>query len=148
MLGERVRMLKNIISGVIVAAILTLSSWLAYIWLTPPSVVIRVGNGIVDLEKAPFEISIIGTVSHAKDKYLYLVVDDKHAEWIEPNLGYGYNGEFYGTAYLGNKDDENSLNKWYSVFAVVVDKEHNKFSHLDKKAIKAKSEIIRLYRVR
>ena len=141
-------MSKNIIAGLIVAAILAVLSWVAYIWLTPPSVVIRVGSGVVDLEETPFEIPIVGTVSHAKNKYLYLVVDDNHAEWIEPNLGYGYNGEFYGTAYLGVIDDKNSLNKWYSVFAVVVDKEHNKFSHLDKKSLKAKSEIIRLYRVR
>lgn len=141
-------MMKNIIAGLIVAAILTILSWLAYSWLVPPSVFIRIGESIVDLEKAPFEVTIVGTVSHAKNKYLYLVVDDGRAEWIEPGLGYGYNGEFYGKAYLGIKDDINSLNKWYSVFAVVVDKEHNKFSHLDKKVVKAKSEIIRLYRVR
>lgn len=134
----------GIIAGLIVALIIAVIGWFL---LKPPSVAIRIDTGRINLETAPFEVPIQGTVSRAKGKYLYLVVYDGNAEWIQPNLGYGYDGEFMVSAYLGIQNDEESKNKWYAVFAAVCSQEHKKYEHLDRTETIVTSEIIRLYRV-
>lgn len=134
----------GIIAGLIVALILAAIGWLL---LKPPSIAIRIDSGKIDLEAAPFEVPIQGTVSRGKGEYLYLVVNDGNAEWIQPSLGYGYDGEFVASAFLGIEDDNESRNKWYVVFAAVCSQEHKKHEHLDRTETIVTSEIIRLYRV-
>ncbi|MBN1638757.1 MAG: hypothetical protein JW866_07310 [Ignavibacteriales bacterium] len=104
-------------------------------------------NEIED-KSAPFIIYIEGTVSNAKDKFLYLIVDDSNALWIQPGLGANINGEFSGNYYLGIKDDPNSLNKWYKIFAVITNKEYKAYEHLDMKTVIAESKKIKLYRTK
>lgn len=103
----------------------------------------------INPNQAPYEVPITGTVLHAKDKYLYLIVDDGQGKWIQPGLGDGKDRNFSGTAYLGQKNETASLNKFYSVFAVVVDeKQDDQFGLLDIKKIKAESNTITLYRTK
>lgn len=132
----------SIIGGLIVTLIVAVISWY---FLAQPSVAIRINTGEVDLDNAPFVIPIQGTVSHAKRKYLYLVVYNDNAEWIQPGLGYGYDGEFMTNAYLGIKHDDNSM-KTYSVFGVVSNREHKQYEHLDRKSVLVTSKIIRIRR--
>ena len=100
----------------------------------------------IDKWAAPYQVYIKGTVSNAENLFCYLVVDDGNAEWIEPGLGKGIDGEFDGNCNLGIKDDARALNKQYVVFAVVTDKEHQEYEHLSRESRKAVSRRIKLYR--
>jgi hypothetical protein len=102
----------------------------------------------VDRQHVPFKVNVNGTVAGARDLYTYVVVDDGNAEWIQPGLGYNRDGAFYSTAYLGLERGEASLNKWYSVFAVITNSEHKQYAHLDAATVRARTEPIRLYRTR
>lgn len=104
-------------------------------------------NEIED-KAAPFIIYVEGIASNAKDNFLYLIVDDGNALWIQPGLGPNINGVFAGNCYLGIKDDPNSLNKWYRVFAGITDKKYKPYEHLDMKTVKAESKKIKLYRIK
>lgn len=101
-----------------------------------------------DRQHAPFKVDVNGTVAGARDFYTYVVVDDGNAEWIQPGLGYNRDGAFYSTACLGLEKGEDSLNKWYSVFAVITNSEHKQFAHLDAATVRARTEPIRLFRTR
>jgi len=103
------------------------------------------GNPI-DKSSAPFKVRVRGTVSNAQGLYLYLVVDDGNAQWIQPGLGQNVEGDFEENVYLGIENDPDSLNKQYRIFAVVTDKEHRENEHLDRGRIKASSAEIDLFR--
>jgi hypothetical protein len=101
---------------------------------------------LVDKRAAPYQVVIKGTASNAGNLFCYLVVDDGNAEWIEPGLGKGIDGEFNGNCHLGIKDDPRSLNRQYVVFAVVTDKEHKEYEHLSRESRRAVSHRITLHR--
>ncbi|MDH3975182.1 MAG: hypothetical protein OEV42_12950 [Deltaproteobacteria bacterium] len=111
----------------------------------PPSVTLTIASNI-DLNHAPFKIGVNGTVKNATQFYTYIVVDDGHAEWIQPGLGFNRDGPFYSSAHLGIKDGNPSLNKWYNVFAVVSGEEHEKYQHLKPDSILARTKPTRIYR--
>jgi len=100
----------------------------------------------VNPDRASFKVAVSGTVADAKQLYTYLVVDDGNAEWVEPGLGFNRDGPFFSTAYLGLETDERSLNKWYTIFAAVTDKEHKEYQHLISSAVRARGSPIRVYR--
>lgn len=137
------KMILNVLASLIAAGLIGLAAWF---WLAPPSVSLRMDTGTINAEQAPFEVPIQGTVARAQKSYLYLIVDDGNAEWVQPGLGYGYDGEFFAKAYLGIKDDTKSRDKWYSIFVVVCSQEHKKYEHLDRKTTLAISQIVRFYR--
>jgi hypothetical protein len=114
----------------------------------PPAVAVSIRINVINPAKAPFDVSVEGSVSRAAERYLYLVVDDGNAEYVEPGLGYGYDGGFSAKAYLGIKEDPNSKNKDYSVFAVVCTQEHKEYEQLDRKSVLATSQTIRLHRAK
>jgi hypothetical protein len=98
---------------------------------------------------APFKIRVNGTVSNAEDLYLYLVVNDGNAAYIQPeDLVLEANGAFEGYCYLGIGDDPESLNKEYEIFAVVTETEYDDYKHLDQKTVKARSNTISATRTR
>jgi hypothetical protein len=107
-------------------------------------------NARIDTMKAPFIVRVKGTVSYARRFYVYLVVNDDHAEWIEPTTGLGanVNGDFSGKCYLGVKDDRNSLDKWYKVSAVVTNREYEEYEKLDRKTLIVQTTTIELFRTR
>jgi len=96
-----------------------------------------------------FRVEIRGNVSCNKDLFVYLVVNDYHAEWIQPTAGLGkyVDGPFDGYCYLGVIDSPDSINKTYKVFAVITSKAYNEYEHLDKETLVAKSNEIRLIRI-
>ena len=105
-----------------------------------------VAGRTIDKRAAPYQVYVKGTVSNAGNLFCYLVVDDGNAEWIEPGLGKGIDGEFDGNCNLGIKDDNRAMNKPYVVFAVVTDKEHKEYEHLSRESTRAVSRRIKLYR--
>jgi len=103
------------------------------------------GNEITR-NSVPFIISVEGTVANAKSLYLYLVVNDGNAEWIQPGLGANMDKSFSGNCYLGEIQSSESLNKWYRILAVVTNTSHNKYDHLKRETVVAQSDVIKLYR--
>jgi len=102
------------------------------------------GNEI-NKSSAPFVISVKGSVTDIKGKYVYLVVDDGN-EWIEPGLGAITGKDFAGKCYLGEKISARSLNKWYKIYAVVTNASHDPYEHLRRETVIAQSAMIDMYR--
>ena len=102
----------------------------------------------VDRRNAPFHIYVKGVATNSINYYVYLVVNDNYAEWIEPinGLGAHVDNKFIGECFLGKKDEVASLNKLYTIYAVVVNREYMAFNILDRKTIISQSNIIELYR--
>jgi hypothetical protein len=109
---------------------------------------------IVDIQNknnAPFKNLVKGTALKSENYYIYLVVVDNDVEWIQPKCKI-YNGDskrnFEGNCHLGEIYNPASLNKWYTIFAIVTDKKYKQYEHPEEKTIIAKSNEIRLYRSR
>lgn len=115
--------------------------------LPGPAVTLALASD-VDPQHAAFTVEVTGTVAGATRLYTYIVVDDGNAEWIQPGLGYNRDGVFHSRAYLGEAKGEASLNKSYSVFAVITSSQHNPYQHLVAGSVKARTEPIRLHRTR
>lgn len=147
-MGETAKQIGiKIVAGLLTAGILgAIGGWFGWTALSRTTVTLSL-PGDINPEKAPFAVRLDGTVTHLGTKYLYLIVDDGNAEWVQPGLGGKYDGRFYATAYLGIKDDPKSIGKWYSVYAVVSRSTHNPYQKLDRAALVAQSDIIRMYRV-
>ncbi len=105
----------------------------------------QTGNAI-DKKSAPYAVNVRGTVTNAKGLYLYLVVNDGNADWIQPGLGQVGHEQFAALAYLGEPSGELSLNKTYRVFAVVVNREYKVGDHLDNTTVKGYSNVVELVR--
>jgi hypothetical protein len=106
----------------------------------------EIGNAI-DKNSAPYAVYVRGTVANAEGLFLYLVVDDGNAEWIQPGLGPVGHTQFAELVYLGEPSGDASL-KRYRVFAVVVNKEHKVGDHLDNNTVKVYSNVVELIRTR
>jgi hypothetical protein len=100
----------------------------------------------VNPKDAPFEIELSGTVTKATSMYTYVVVDDGNAEWIQPGLGENRDGSFYTSAYLGLEKGNDSLNKWYTIFAIVTNEEHKAYQHLIPASVQVRTKPIRVFR--
>ncbi len=108
---------------------------------------LRDENGhLVANDSAPFHVGVRGTVAEATGLYLYLVVDNGRAEYIQPGLGQNIAGDFEGDCYLGLKDDPSSLHKPYKIFAVLTDKVYHEYDSLDQASVQATSNLIELWR--
>jgi hypothetical protein len=107
-------------------------------------------NEIIDKTKAPFRVRARGTASDSRGLYVYLIVNDFNAEWIQPTAGLGANvdKDFLGHFYLGIKDDPRARDKLYKVFSVVTDRPYKEFDRLDRTTVKAESESFELFRTR
>jgi hypothetical protein len=114
------------------------------------NVMVDTMNSPVDNKHAPFKVRVEGVVSNAKNYYVYVVVNDGYAEWIEPVTGLGANvdGNFSCECYLGESGKDKYLNRLYKVYAVVTNREYKEFKKLDRKTIKAKSDEIELFRTK
>lgn len=103
----------------------------------------------VNKDDAPFKVFVRLTTSNAKGKYLYLVVDDSHGLWIQPELGkVGEVSDYTGYCYLGWENDADSLNKTYRIFAVITNTEYDERDRLDISTILASSDTIEMFRTR
>ncbi|MBN1638756.1 MAG: hypothetical protein JW866_07305 [Ignavibacteriales bacterium] len=102
----------------------------------------------IEKDSSPFKVYVKGTVSNAKDLFVYLVVCDFNYEWIQPVecLGANIDKEFSGYCYLGIIDDPNSINRWYKIFAIVTNKKYKEYEHPNRKSIIAESNKVDLYR--
>lgn len=99
-------------------------------------------GGPVDRSNAPYTIKVKGTVRNAKTAFTYLIVDNGNGQYIQPvssTLGPAVDGPFTGNCYLGVKDDAKSLDKTYTVFAVVTSRQYNEYNLLNQTTILAKS---------
>lgn len=102
------------------------------------------GN-LVPLRDAPFQVRVHGVAANAGKHYVYLVVEDAAARWIEPGLGSNINGAFDGHCYLGEEAYPGKPTA-YSVFAVVTNREYRSFDRLENGSILARSDAIELVR--
>lgn len=104
----------------------------------------------INRREAPFKIRVKGTATGVDRSYVYLVVDDSNAQWIEPTAGLGPNvgGEFSGYCYLGEIGARDSIGKLYRIFAVATNREYTEHEKLDRRTIQAESSIIELLRVK
>ncbi len=140
----------KVIAGLIVAAIVALFG--AYwTWVYPqPNVTLKtVGDtrwSPIKFASAPFKVGIKGSVNDTRDKYVYLVVKDPTAEWIQPGLGANVQGEFEGWCYLGIETDPRSMGISYTIFGVVTDRAYSEHEQLDRKTVKAESKHIQVTR--
>jgi hypothetical protein len=105
-------------------------------------------NSVVDPRSSPFSVFVRGTVANAKQHYTYLVVNDYVHEYIEPisGLGFGVDADFSGYCYLGIENDPASMNKKYSISAVVTSTAYKESDHLDRLNLLAESNKLLLYR--
>ena len=101
---------------------------------------------LIDINNAPFEISIKGNCSNVKDKYLYLIVEDENIQYVQSGLGLNYDGAFEGKCFLGESGNDKSLNKNYKVFAVIVNRSYQPFDVIDRETIVIESQKINLKR--
>lgn len=97
-------------------------------------------------ESAPYNIQLNGTVINAENLFVYLIVDDGYAQFVQPGLGQNTSRDFAGSSYLGIESDSRSLNKLYKIFAVVTDKKYKEYDVLEQSTIKARSNIIEALR--
>jgi hypothetical protein len=104
----------------------------------------------INRREAPFKIGVKGTATGVDRSYVYLVVDDSNAQWIEPTAGLGPNvgGEFSGYCYLGESGARDSIGKLYRIFAVATNRGYTEHEKLDRRTIQAESSIIELLRVK
>jgi hypothetical protein len=105
------------------------------------------GNGSALIE-APYAVLVKGTASIADGSYVYLVVNDGNAEYVQPDLVQLANGNFEGYCFLGEEKDPNSINKMYSIYAIVTDTKYGANARLNHGTINAVSNAIDLYRTR
>lgn len=111
------------------------------------------GNGDAVIEvphviQVPFIVFVKGTTSLADDLYIYLIVYDGVAEYVQPDVIRTADNGFEGYCYLGQEDNPNAVNKRYTVFAVVTDQKHGSHTRLDRNTVKAISNPIEFYRIR
>lgn len=109
------------------------------------------GDAVIEVPyviQVPFEVFVKGTASISDDMYVYLIVYDGVAEYVQPDLVRTANNGFEGYCYLGKEVDSGSVNKRYTVFAVVTDQKYGSHSQLDRNTVKAISNTIELYRIR
>jgi len=109
------------------------------------------GDAVIEVPhviQVPHEIFIKGTASISNNLYVYLIVYDGVAEYVQPDVIQTANDGFTGYCYLGKKDDPGSINKRYTVFAVVTDQKHGSYTPLDRKTVKAISHPVEFYRIR
>lgn len=104
----------------------------------------------IDYNNAPFHVQVRGNSQNALKFFVYLVVGDSNALWIQPeqSLGLNTNGDFVADCYLGIKDDPASLNKSYHISAVVTDQSYSAHTPLNKKTVLAQSKAIVLFRTK
>jgi len=104
----------------------------------------------VDETNAPFIIHITGKVFNAMHLYVYIVVDDSEAAWIQSTVGLGYmasqNFDFLGHCTLGMPNEPLYTDKRYIVFAIVSNIEYERYQKLDATTVVAKSNEIVLFR--
>jgi len=98
----------------------------------------------IDINSAPFQVRVSGTVANTDRKYIYLIVADKNHNYIQPGLGQNVNGEFSVSGYLGEKDKPDGLQ--YTIYAVVTDKPYPAFAIFDGESYIAISNILMLTR--
>ena len=128
-----------------------------YVWYrmtpAPPRATLQMevlsrDNSVVDPRSSPFSAFVRGTVANAKQYYTYLVVNDYVHEYVEPisGLGFGVDADFSGYCYLGIENDPASMNKRYSISAVVTTTAYKESDHLDRLSLLAESNKLLLYR--
>jgi hypothetical protein len=106
--------------------------------------------GTVDKEHAPQRVRVKGVASNAMNYYVYVIVNDDIAEWIEPVTGLGahVDNNFSGECFLGESRNKAYRNKLYKVYAVITNREYQKYNHLDRKTVIAQSNEIELFRTK
>ena len=104
----------------------------------------------VDETNAPFIIHVTGKVVNVMHLYIYLVVDDGEAAWIQSTVGLGYmtsnSFDFLGHCTLGMPNEPSYIVKKYIVFAIVSNIEYERYQKLDATTVVAKSNAIVLFR--
>jgi hypothetical protein len=151
--SKKISQVVKWLGGSIAVLSLAVTIFLAWAEIIPdPQITIstnledKVGN-ILDVKDAPYEIFVRGTLSNTKKLYVYLVVDDGNAQWIQPDVT-NTNSEFTGYAYLGEPNDQPSNFKRYSVYAVLVDKKYKVKDKLDTASVIAYSNRVELIRTK
>ena len=94
----------------------------------------------------PYQVFIKGTATIPEDWFVYLIVYDGVAEYVQPEVLRTEENGFEGYCYLGEETDSKSINKRYTVFAVVTDQAHQRHTKLNPDSVKARSNSIELYR--
>jgi hypothetical protein len=95
-------------------------------------------DGITPVNKssAGFEITLKGSIVDADHRFLCIVVDDMYHKYVQPNAEEIITNTFLKKCYLGIKDDSASINKTYTVFAAVTNREYTeKDATLDPKTV-------------
>lgn len=107
-------------------------------------------NNSIDKNQAPFIVKVTGKVSGAKNNYVYLVVKNINAEYVQPkgSLGINVDGNFSGYCYLGIENDRQSLGQSYTLSAVIVNREYGSHEILQRKTIIKESNKFELIRTR
>jgi len=111
------------------------------------------GNGDPVIEvpyviEVPFKVFVKGTASISDDLYVYLIVYDGVAEYVQPEVIQTADNGYEGYCYLGEENNPKAINKRYTVFAVVTDQKHGSHTRLDRNTVKAISNPIEFYRIR
>jgi len=107
-------------------------------------------NNLIDKNNAPFIVQVTGSVSDAKNYYVYLVVTNNNMSYVQPNgsLGINVDGNFSGYCYLGIKSDKNSLGKPYILTAVIVNQKYGSHEELKRETLVKESNKLKLIRTK
>jgi hypothetical protein len=111
------------------------------------SSVLKDKNGqSIDINNAPFQVSVSGTVSNADGLYVYLIVVDKNHHYVQPGLGANVNNDFSNLSFLGEKDNPEAGGQQYTIYAVVTDKPYPEFAWFDGESFLVKSKELKITR--
>lgn len=98
-------------------------------------------------DSAGFKNCVEGTTLDANGKYLCIVVNDNYNEYVEPGSDLIKGTSFSKYFQLGIENDSASIGKAYYISAVVTNQKYNdSYPTLDKRAIIARSDEIKLIR--
>lgn len=100
----------------------------------------------VDINNAPFQVSVSGTVSNADGRYVYLIVADRNHHYVQPGLGANVDNTFSNLCQLGEKDNPASGGQQYTIYAVVTDKPYPEYAWFEGESFIAKSKDLKLIR--
>ena len=104
----------------------------------------NISGNHIDMNNAPFQVGVSGTVLHANGLYVYLIVADKYHHYVQPGLGPNVDGNFSNLCQLGTIDA--GFGQQYTIYAVVTDKQYIDFAFFEGEPYIAKSKELKITR--
>jgi len=103
-----------------------------------------IGGNLIDMNSAPFQAKVSGTVSNIAELYVYLIVADSYHHYVQPGLGKNVDNNFSNLCQLGTIGI--GFGQQYTIYAVVTDKPYAEFAWFEGESYIAKSKELKITR--